>query len=100
MLDVLLFALNAVIPILLLILLGYFLRAIGFFDEKFAKAANKLMFRVALPVLLFYNKAACIYRIIARRKVKISRRNQSNISYRNHSRSLISFYLAKGIKLF
>lgn len=55
MLDVLLFALNAVIPILLLILLGYFLRAIGFFDEKFAKAANKLMFRVALPVLLFYN---------------------------------------------
>lgn len=55
MIDVLLFALNAVVPILLLILLGYFLRATGFFDEKFAKAANKLMFRVALPVLLFYN---------------------------------------------
>ena len=55
MIDVLFFALNAVVPILLLILLGYFLRATGFFDEKFAKAANKLMFRVALPVLLFYN---------------------------------------------
>ena len=55
MIDVLLFALNAVVPILLLILLGYFLRTTGFFDEKFAKAANKLMFRVALPVLLFYN---------------------------------------------
>ena len=55
MIDVLLFALNAVVPILLLILLGYILRATGFFDEKFAKTANKLMFRTALPVLLFYN---------------------------------------------
>ena len=55
MIDVLLFALNAVVPILILILLGYLLRTSGFFDEKFAKAANKLMFRVALPVLLFYN---------------------------------------------
>lgn len=55
MIDVLLFALNAVVPILILILLGYILRTTGFFDEKFAKAANKLMFRVALPVLLFYN---------------------------------------------
>lgn len=55
MIDVLLFALNAVVPILILILLGYCLRTSGFFDEKFAKAANKLMFRVALPVLLFYN---------------------------------------------
>ena len=55
MIDVLLFALNAVIPILLLILLGYLLRTTGFFDEKFAKAANKLVFRTALPVLLFYN---------------------------------------------
>lgn len=55
MIDVLLFALNAVVPILLLILLGYLLRTSGFFDEKFAKAANKLVFRTALPVLLFYN---------------------------------------------
>ena len=55
MIDVLLFALNAVVPILILILLGYLLRTTGFFDEKFAKAANKLVFRTALPVLLFYN---------------------------------------------
>ena len=55
MIDVLLFALNAVVPILILILLGYLMRTTGFFDEKFAKAANKLVFRAALPVLLFYN---------------------------------------------
>lgn len=55
MINVLLFALNAVVPILLMILLGYILRTTGFFDEKFAKAANKLVFRTALPVLLFYN---------------------------------------------
>ena len=53
--DTLLFALNAVLPILLLITLGYFLRKIKFYDGSFLKTANKFVFRVALPVLLFYS---------------------------------------------
>lgn len=55
MLSVFLYALNAVLPILLLIALGYFLRRIRFYDEKVVKGANKLVFRVFLPSLLFCN---------------------------------------------
>ncbi len=53
--DVFMFSLNAVMPILLLMLLGYFLRCVGFFNDSFLKMANRLVFRVGLPVLLFQN---------------------------------------------
>ena len=49
------FAANSVLPIILTIILGYILGQKGFFDEKFLKTANKTVFRVALPVYLFYN---------------------------------------------
>ncbi len=55
MINVFLYAANAVLPIVLLIGLGYFLRQRKFYDEKFLKTANKLGFRVALPMLLFFN---------------------------------------------
>lgn len=51
----LLFTLNAILPILLPVFLGYFLKKIGFFREGFLDNANKLVFRVLLPVLLFSN---------------------------------------------
>lgn len=51
--DTLLFALNAVLPILLLIALGYILRRLGFVNENFLKIGNKFTFRITLPVLLF-----------------------------------------------
>ncbi|MBQ8719158.1 MAG: AEC family transporter [Clostridia bacterium] len=53
--EIFAFSLNAVLPILLLMLLGYFLRRRGFFDDAFLKTANKLVFRVGLSVLLFSN---------------------------------------------
>ena len=46
-------------PILLLALLGYFLKIIGFADDNFFKKANKLVFKVFLPILLYVN----IYKI-------------------------------------
>lgn len=49
------FAVNAIMPIILLIILGYQLRRIGFYEEAFLKTANKFVFNVALPALLFYN---------------------------------------------
>ena len=49
------FALNAVAPIILTVVLGYFLKKIGLFTEDFAKKANRLVFRVFLPVMLFLN---------------------------------------------
>ena len=57
--DTLLFALNAVLPIILLIALGYFLKHVKFLDEHFLKGANKFVYKIALPSLLFYN----IYKI-------------------------------------
>lgn len=48
-------AANAVLPIVLLILLGYFLRQKGFFSEEFVKCGNKLVFNLCLPCMLFLN---------------------------------------------
>ncbi|MBQ8358262.1 MAG: AEC family transporter [Clostridia bacterium] len=57
--DSLLFALGAVAPIILMVVFGYFLKRIGWIQGDFAKDANKLVFRVFMPVMLFLN----IYRI-------------------------------------
>ena len=49
------FTLNAVMPIVLVIATGYFLKSIHLFDEKFFPLLNKLCFRCCLPSLLFFN---------------------------------------------
>ena len=46
---------NAVLPIILLILLGYVLKRIKFLTRDFIKLGNKLVFRVCLPCMLFIN---------------------------------------------
>ncbi len=53
--DAFIFAADAVLPILLTVALGYFLKHIKFCTADFAKALNKLCFRVFLPVMLAYN---------------------------------------------
>ena len=53
--DVLVFACNAVLPLLLLILTGYCLRRGGLITEEFLRIGNKLVFYVCLPLYLFYN---------------------------------------------
>lgn len=57
MLDLFIFALNAVMPIILLIALGYILKIKGIFTKEFLKIGNKTVFRVLLPILLFSNLA-------------------------------------------
>ncbi len=57
--DSLIFALSAVAPIVLMVVIGYIFKKIGLMDESFAKTANKLVFRAFMPVMLFVN----IYRI-------------------------------------
>lgn len=52
--DTLLYAMNAVLPLLLLIGLGYILSRIGFLSTEFLVYANRFVFRIALPALLFY----------------------------------------------
>ncbi|MCM1131027.1 MAG: AEC family transporter [Roseburia sp.] len=53
--DNLLFTLNAILPIILPILLGYFLKRLHFFKEEFLTEANKLVFKILIPILLFSN---------------------------------------------
>ena len=48
-------AFNAVIPIVLMILLGYLLRRSGAMDKNFVKVGNKLGFNVFLSTMLFVN---------------------------------------------
>ena len=57
MLNDFIFSANVVLPIFLLIMLGYFLTRIKLWDESFLKIANNLCFKCFLPVLLFYNVA-------------------------------------------
>ena len=51
--DSFVFSLNATVPIFLVMVLGYILKQIGMFTEDFCAVANKYVFKVALPVLLF-----------------------------------------------
>lgn len=60
----LIFCLNATIPIFFTLLLGYFFRRIGLFDDAFVSRMNKFVFVAALPVLLFQDIAQVdIYKV-------------------------------------
>lgn len=53
MLENFLFSINAVLPILLTILLGFLLRHFGFLNEAFFKAGDKLFYYFLFPCSLF-----------------------------------------------
>jgi len=48
-------AANAVLPIVLLIIVGFVLKKRGFLSEDFLKTGNNFIFNVCLPVMLFVN---------------------------------------------
>lgn len=52
---ILMTAVNSILPILLLILIGYALRRIGFLNENFVATGNKFVFNICLPIMLFVN---------------------------------------------
>lgn len=54
----LIFSLNATVPVFLLMMLGLFLKKLGWIDEDFAAKMNKFVFIVPLPVLVFNDLAA------------------------------------------
>ena len=53
--EILWTSVNAVLPIVLLIALGYILRRIGLFHSAFLKTGKDLVFKVLLPCSLFVN---------------------------------------------
>ena len=48
-------AVNCILPIVLLIFVGYGLRRIGFLNEEFSKVGDKFIFKFCLPIMLFVN---------------------------------------------
>ena len=53
--ESLIFTLNAVLPIVLLIVVGYIVKLLKIFPDDFWPKLNKLCFRLLLPMLLFKN---------------------------------------------
>ncbi len=53
--ESLFFAINTVAPIMLTVMIGYVLKKMHFIDQSFAKMANRLVFHVFLPAMLFLN---------------------------------------------
>ena len=47
------YSLNATMPIFLVMILGWWLKKIGFLTDDFVSVADKLVFKVALPVFVF-----------------------------------------------
>ena len=56
-LDSFVFALNATLPVFLIMALGYFFRRIGLLNEAFCTVADRFVFHAALPMLLFLDIA-------------------------------------------
>ncbi|MBR4109922.1 MAG: AEC family transporter [Oscillospiraceae bacterium] len=65
--HILMTAVNSILPILLLILLGYLLRRIGFLNENFVATGNKFVFNICLPIMLFVN----VYDIESLKTIKV-----------------------------
>ena len=53
MLNIFMTSINAVLPIVLLILLGYILRRVNFLNDNFVSVGNKLVFKVCLRCMVF-----------------------------------------------
>ena len=53
--DSLIFSVNAIAPIVLTVVIGYILKKLGLMNQVFSKMANKLVFRVFLPTMIFLN---------------------------------------------
>ena len=49
----LIFSLNATLPVFLTMVAGGLLRRWGFLPKEFCKAADKLTFKITLPIMLF-----------------------------------------------
>ena len=60
--DSFLYSINASVPIFLVMIVGWVIKQLGVIDDHFANVANKYVFKVALPVLLFRDLAAADFK--------------------------------------
>ncbi|MGN0320729.1 MAG: AEC family transporter [Lachnospira sp.] len=60
--DSFIYSLNAMVPIFLVMIVGWIIKRLGVIDDHFVNVANKYVFRVALPVLVFKDLAAADFK--------------------------------------
>ena len=53
--ESLIFAINATLPIVLMVVIGYIIKKVGLLKADAAKIVNNIVFRVLLPAMLFLN---------------------------------------------
>lgn len=58
MINNLIYSMNVTMPIFLVMVLGYFLRQKGMFNDNFIEIANRFNFRVTLPFMVFQDIAS------------------------------------------
>ena len=54
----LIFSLNATLPVFLTMVAGWLLRQWGFLPKEFCMAADRLTFKITLPIMLFLDMSA------------------------------------------
>lgn len=59
MLNNLVYSINSIVPIFLLVVLGALLKKWGKIGESFTEVADWIVFKIALPVMLFLEVASC-----------------------------------------
>ena len=64
--DNLMFSLNATLPVFLVMVIGWALGQKGFLPKQFCTVADKLVFKVTLPVMLFWKDRARFYSYLHR----------------------------------
>ncbi|MEE3362518.1 MAG: AEC family transporter [Anaerovoracaceae bacterium] len=62
MLEVMKLAVTAVFPLMTLMVIGYVCRRVGFITQDIVNGTNRIVFRIFLPVLIFYNLYANDFR--------------------------------------
>ncbi len=53
----LIFAISLVVPVFLIVALGYFLKKLGMINENFVTVSSKIVFNISLPALIFFEIA-------------------------------------------
>jgi len=53
----LIFAISLVVPVFLIVVLGYILKKVGMINENFVMVSSKIVFNISLPALIFFQIA-------------------------------------------
>lgn len=64
MLSNLTYSINAVVPIFILVIIGYLLKRFRFITDEYCEVSERLVFKIALPIMLFMEVAGSSLEVI------------------------------------